>query len=223
MAPARIPHVRPQHHRRDPPGRQHGRLPDPRLGRQASAAHLRRPGVPGSIHVALSPGGLPGGLRHERGAGGALRRRAHRTGHPHHHRRHELRLSVGQRQGGARPGRQRRGHVHHHRRRRHDRRGAHPLADARVPVPAVALWHEPRRSPPGRRHRGGGRPGGQAGRRRHAAGPQDQRARGRDAHPAGGHRPTLGLPAPRLDRPRRPGHQDHRIAGDHRLGANPST
>ena len=60
--------------------------------------------------------------------GRALRLRAHRTGHPHHHRRHELRVAVGQRQGGARPGRQRRGHVHHHRRRWHDRRGAHPLA-----------------------------------------------------------------------------------------------
>ena len=43
-------------------------------------------------------------------------------------------------------------------------------------------------------------------------------ARRRDAHPARGHRPALGVPASRLDRARRPDDQDQRAAGDHRLG-----
>ena len=38
------------------------------------------------------------------------------------------------------------------------------------------------------------------------------RARRRYAHPAGGHRPALGVPASGLDRPRRPHHQDQRAA-----------
>ena len=48
-------------------------------------------------------------------------------------------------------------------------------------------------------------------------GPEDLRPRGGDARPAEGHRPALGLPAPRLDRARRPRDQDRRAARDHRL------
>ena len=59
----------------------------------------------------------------------------------------------------------------------------------------------------------GAKPGGGG----HAAGPEDHRAGGRDAHPARGHRPALGVPPSRLDRTRRPGDQDRRAAGDHRL------
>ena len=69
-----------------------------------------------------------------------------------------------------------------------------------------------------RRHRSGHRPGRQAGRRRHAARPEGQPARRRDAHAAGRHRPALGLPPSRLDRPGRPDDQDPRTARDHRLG-----
>ena len=39
-----------------------------------------------------------------------------------------------------------------------------------------------------------------------------------DAHAARRHRPALGLPPSRLDRPRRPRHQDPGTARDHRLG-----
>ena len=48
------------------------------------------------------------------------------------------------------------------------------------------------------------RAGRQARRRRHAARAEDLPARRQDAHAAGRHRPALGLPASRLDRPRRP-------------------
>ena len=109
------------------------------------------------------------------------------------------------------------GTSHHHRRRRDDPGGAAILEDAGLPVPALALRLQPRRPAPGRRHRGRDRAGRQARWRRHAAGPEDQPARGRDAHAACGHRPALGLPAPRLDRAGRPGDQDQRAARDHRL------
>ena len=54
-----------------------------------------------------------------------------------------------------------------------------------------------------RRDRGRRRAGRQARRRRHAARPEDLRPRRRDAHAAEGHRPALGLPPSRLDRPGR--------------------
>ncbi len=73
----------------------------------------------------------------------ALRQKADRAEDPDHHRRHELRLAVGQRQGGARPRRDAGRHLHHHRRRRHDRRGARPFPDPGLSVPAVPLRHEP--------------------------------------------------------------------------------
>ena len=97
-----------------------------------------------------------------------------------------------------------------------EERGHSP--DPRLPVPAVALRHEPEGPAPGRRDRGGRRPGREAGRRRHAARAEDFRPRRRDAHAAQGHRPALGLPAPGLDGPGRSGDQDPRAARDHRLG-----
>ena len=77
------------------------------------------------------------------------------------------------------------GHLHHHRRRRHDARGARPVQAPRVPVPALALRHEPGRPAQGRRHRDRARTGRQARRRRHAPGPENHRTRRRNAHPAG--------------------------------------
>ncbi len=82
-------------------------------------------------------------LRHQRRARHPLRQEADRAEDPDHHRRHELRLALRPGQGGARPRRDARRHLDHHRRRRHDRGGARPLADPRLPVPAVALRHEP--------------------------------------------------------------------------------
>ncbi len=87
----------------------------------------------------------------------------------------------------------------------------------RVPVPAVAVRDEPRRPAQRRRHRGRPRAGREARRRRDAARAEDLRAGGRDAHAARGHRPAQRLPPPRLDGSRRPRHQDHRAARDHRL------
>ena len=110
------------------------------------------------------------------------------------------------------------GTTHDDRRRRHDARGARALQDARLPAAALALRHEPRRPAPRRRDRGRRRPGRQARRRRDAARPEDLRPRRRDARPAGGHRPAQRLPAPGLDRPRRPRDQDRGAARDHRLG-----
>ena len=121
-------------------------------------------------------------------------------------------------QGGARPRRDRDGHRDDDRRRRHDRGGARALRDARLPAPALPLRDEPGRPAPRRRDRDRRRPGRQAGRRRHAAGPEDLRPRGRDARPARRHRPALRLPAPGLDGPGRPRDQDPRAARDHRLG-----
>ena len=110
------------------------------------------------------------------------------------------------------------GHVDHHRRRRHDTGGTRPEQTPGLPVPSVALRDEPRRPAQGRRHRGRARPGRQARRRRNAAGAEDLRTRRGYAHAAAGHRPALRVPAPGLDRPRRPDHQDQRTARDHRLG-----
>ena len=121
-------------------------------------------------------------------------------------------------QGGAGPGRQRGRHVDHDRRRRDDARGARPLRRPGLPAAAQPLRDEPRRPAARRRDRGGRRPGREAGRRRHAARPQDLRPRRRDAQPADRHRPAQRLPAPGLDRPGRPGDQDRRAARDHRLG-----
>ena len=109
-------------------------------------------------------------------------------------------------------------HLDHHRRWRHVDRGARPVPDAGLPVPAVALRHEPGRPAQGGRDRGGHRPGGQARRRRHAARPEDHRPHRRHAHPAQGHRPALRRPPPRLDGAGRPRDQDHGAARDHRLG-----
>ena len=50
-------------------------------------------------------------------------------------------------------------------------RSARHSDDPGLPVPALALRHGARRSAQGRCDRGGGRPGREAGRRRHAAGP----------------------------------------------------
>ena len=61
-------------------------------------------------------------------------------------------------------------------------------------MPALALRHEPRRPAPRRRGRGRGRPGREARRRGHAAGPEDQRPGRRDARPAEG-RSTSAAPA----------------------------
>ena len=94
------------------------------------------------------------------------------------------------------------------------------LQDAGLPVPALPLRVQSPGPEAGRRHRDGDRPGGQARGGRHAAGAQGQPAGGPNADPARGHRPALGLPSPRLDRPRRPHHQDQRAARNHRL-ANP--
>ena len=85
-------------------------------------------------------------------------------------------------------------------------------------VPAVALRNEPRRSAPGGCDRGGRGPGRQAGRRRHAARPEDHRAGGRDARSSGRHRPAQRLPPSRLDGARRPRDQDPGAPRDHRLG-----
>ncbi len=109
---------------------------------------------------------------------------AARAEDPDHDRRHELRRALGARQGGARARRERGRHLDDDRRRRHDAGGARPLRDARLPAAPVALRHEPGRPAPRGRDRDRRRPGRQAGRRRHAARPQDLRPRRRDAHAA---------------------------------------
>ena len=136
---------------------------------------------------------------------------------PHHDRGDELRRAVGAGEGGARARRDGDGHGDDDRRRRHDRGGARPLRDARLPAAPLPLRDEPGRPAAVRRDRDRHRPGREAGRRRDAPRAEDLRPRGRDARPAEGHRPALGLPAPRLDGPRRPRDQDRGAAGDHGL------
>lgn len=131
---------------------------------------IRRPAVPGRVDVALPAGGLPRALRHRRRARRPARQTPSAPRHPGHHRRYELRCTVGRGQGGTGPRRERGRHVDHHGRRRYDARGARPEQAPGVPVPALALRHEPRRPAQGRRHRGGAGPGRQAGRWWNAAG-----------------------------------------------------
>ena len=190
---------------------------DPRAGGQAPGADVRRPDLPDRVGLALPAGGLPGALRHQHRAGHPVRREAARARHPDHDRRDELRRALRARQGRARPGRDGGRHLDHHRRRRDDAGGAEVLEVPGLPVPAVALRVQPGRPDAGGRDRDRDRAGRQAGRRRDAARPEDQRAGGRDAHPAGRDRPALVQPAPGLDRPGRPGDQDGRAARDHRL------
>ena len=137
---------------------------------------------------------------------------------PDHHRGHELRLALGQRQGSARTRRHDRRHLDHHRRRRHDGGGARAFEDAGLSGAALALRHGAGPVAQGRCDRDRGRAGRQARRRRHAAGAEDLQARRRHAHAARGHRPALALPPSGLDRPGRSRDQDPRVARDHRLG-----
>ena len=214
---ARVGDVRPRHDRRDPARRARGDVRHPRLRGQAAGAALRRPAVPRRQRFALSARGLPRALRHRRRDRDAVRARADPARDPDHDRRDELRRAVGPGQGGARTRRERGRHLDDDGRRRDDPGGARALEDARLPAAAVALRDEPRRPAPRRRDRGRRRPGRQARRRRNAARPQDLRPRRRDARPAEGDRPAQRLPAPRLDRPRRPRDQDRGAARDHRL------
>ena len=171
-----------------------------RGGREAAGAGLRRSRLSRRLGLPLPPRRLPRGVRNQRHRRHALRIEAHRARHPRHHRGHELRRPRRERQARARTRRERDGDQHHHRRRRHDRRGARGVADAGLPVPALALRHAPGPAPPRRRHRGGGRTGGEARGRRHAARAEDHRPRGRDAHPSRGDRPAQPLAPSRLDR-----------------------
>ena len=182
--PARLRHLRRLHAVGDPPRGDHRHLRHPRRRGEAEAAAFRRPPVPRRLDLALSAGRLSRALRHRCRARRAPCEEADRAENPDHHRRHELRLAFRAGQGGARPRRDARRHLHDHRRRRHDAGGARPFADARLPVSAVALRHEPGRPAPGRRDRDRRRPGRQARRRRHAARPENLRPRRRDAHAA---------------------------------------
>ena len=180
---------------RDPSRCDDGDLRHPRRRGEAQAAAFRRPAVPRCLHVALSARGLSRALRHRCRARHPPRQEADRAQDPDHHRGHELRLALGQCQGGARARRHDRRHVDDHRRRRHVDRGARPVQNPRLPISAVALRHEPRGSAQGRRDRDRRRAGRQARRRRHAARPEDHRPRRQHAHAAQGHRPALGLAA----------------------------
>ena len=214
---ARVGALRPQRDRGDPARREGGHLRHSRLRRQAEAAALRRPALPRRERLPLPARGVPRALRHERHARHALREEAARAEDSGHDRRDELRRALRAGEGGARARCDRDGHLDDDGRRRHDPRGARPLGDARLSAAALALRHEPRRPPQGRRDRGRRRPGREAGRRRDAARPQDLRPRGRDARPAEGDRPAQRLPPSRLDGAGRPRDQDRRAARDHRL------
>ncbi len=157
-------------------------------------------------------------MRHRCDAGHALRQEADPAQDSHHHRRHELWRAGRQCQGSNRPRRDLHGHQHDDRRWRHDPGRTPVLEDPCLSGAAFAIRPEPRRSTPRRCDRGGDRAGRQARRRRHAAGPEDHRARGQDAQSARGHRSAQRLPPSRLDRPRRSHHQDPGDPRDHRLG-----
>ena len=106
--PARVRHLRPRDHRRHPARRRDRHLRHPRLGRQARAAALRRPAVPGRLDVALPAGGLPRAVRHRRRPRRPPRQAPAAPRHPGHHRRHELRRAVRptpRRRSGAAPAR----------------------------------------------------------------------------------------------------------------------
>ena len=189
------------------------------LGAKRTRAAFRRPGVPRRARCrAIRWKAIARSARRKTVLGTRFAKKPIELEIPDHDRRHELRRAVGEREGSARPRGDRAGHVHHDRRRRHDAGRAAVVEDAGLPVPAVALRLQSRRPAQGRRDRDRHRPGRQARRRRHAARAEDQSARRGDAHAARRHRPALGVPASRLDRPGRPGDQDPRAARDHRLG-----
>ena len=189
------------------------------LGAKRQRAALRRPASSSAPRCrAIRSKAIASAATTQDRARHAVREEADRARDSDHDRRHELRLAVGQREGGARPRGDRDGHVDHDRRRRHDAGGAPVVEDAGLPVPAVALRLQSGRRAQGRRDRGRDRPGREARRRRHAARAEDQPARREDAHAARGRRPALGVPASGLDRPRRSRDQDPGTARDHRLG-----
>ena len=125
---AQVRHLRRLHAVRDPPRRDDRHLRHPRRRRQAQGPALRRPAVPRRLHVALSARRLSREVLDQRRARHALRQEADRAEDPDHHRRHELRLALGQRQGSARPRRHAGRHLDDDRRRRHDAGGARPVA-----------------------------------------------------------------------------------------------
>ena len=215
MARRGEPPLRSGHSRLHPARRRDRRVRYPRTWRQAARAQLRRSHVPDRVDVALPVGGVPRAVLHPDGAGHAARGASTDPGHADHHRRHELRLAVGQREGGAGPRRYRGRHLDHHRRRRHDAGRAPFLQDAGLSVPAVALRLQPGRPAPRRRGRDRHRPGRQAGRWRHAAGAQGLRTGRQDAHASRRHRPAVCLPSPRLGGPGRPCDQDRGVARGH--------
>ncbi len=171
---------------------------DPRPGRQAPRAALRRSGVSRRVGVALSAGRLSREMPHEDGARHAASPRSRSSSR---FRSPSPGMSFGSLSANVKEALGRAatelgtstttgdGGMTQEERR--------VVEDAGLPVPAVALRLQPGRPAQGRRDRGRDRPGRQARRRRHAARPEDQPARGEDAHAAGRHRPALGLPASR--------------------------
>ena len=114
---------------------EHGRngsLPHPWSRRPPQAPDLRRPCLPDGLRLPVPAGGLSGALRDEDGARRPPRCDAARIGHPHHHRRHELRRAVGAGQGSPGSGGHRSRHVDHDGRRRHDPRGTQGLGSLLV-------------------------------------------------------------------------------------------
>ena len=148
-------------------------------GAKRRVPEFRRSAVSRRFDVALSARGLQGEMRNLGRARRPLREEADRTENSDHHRRHEFRLALRAGQGSARPRRLGRRNLDDDRRRRHDAGRARPFVDPRLSISSLALRHEPRRSAPGGRHRGGGRPRRKARRRRHAARPEDLEARRR--------------------------------------------
>ena len=123
-----------------------GALRHPRHGGQAASADVRRPGLSHRVGLALSAGrAIASGARPKTVLGTRHAKKPIELDIPDHHRRHELRRALGERQGSHRPGGDGGRHLDHDRRRRHDARGAAVVEDAGLPVPALALRLQPGR------------------------------------------------------------------------------
>src|SRR5215472_17391517 len=143
-------------------------------------------------------------MRHRRRDWDSIRQETDRTQNPNYDCRYELWITLGPGQGGPWAWCQCSRHFDHDGRRRHDSGGTAAFDASRLSAPPLALRHESRRLTQGGGYRSRRRTRRQARRWRNATRTEDLQTRCLYEGVTRKHRPTLGMPPPRLDWSRRP-------------------